>query len=321
MIRFDNNDFIPGADSGSMVFWGGNSNAFKCDIKYFSFDSEGSQQPMIASNHLVSDEFQVSLRFYVKPDGNVRTPSFNMQVLGTDNVVYSISGVDWGCDVESCVDNWSTRSLNASSRFNIFPGNISGRTCPDGGAYAGCDQRVAGFDASIGASMQTWFEGAYSNAMFGEGASVVAVGLNQGSYQNLCYFGFDWIEASVYLGGQRVHFNAPGTLSEVPAAPNFPSVSSVADEEQQFQVSWNIPNDGDESISGYVVQCISLDGGGVRTATVHGRTETSRLIGNCGSDTANGPLVSGATYNCRVIAVSSAGSSGQSQPSLPFTIP
>ena len=321
MIKFDANDLIPGADDGSVVFWGGFSNGFKTDMRYASFDRNGQIVPMLAASHLLSDQFTVSVHMNVKPSPTSRTPAFGIYIKGTDGLFYTFSGIDWGCNDVTCIDNWSTRTIDATNNYNLF--TSEGRRCPDGGPDNNdnpCYERVPGYISSFGAPMDVWSEGFYGEQIFGEGAFIFSQGLNIGSWQRQCYVGFDWIQSSLYLDGLKVHFNAPDTVPNPPEAPVFPETAAVDGNPSQYEILWDLPDDGDDTISGYMVHCVSIDGGGIRVATVPSRTVTKRIIGNCGSDTMNGPLVSGATYVCTVTAIGEASSSGQSQPTSPFTI-
>ena len=320
MIRFSNSDGFDdiASNNGYMSFWGGNSNSFKSEATFTAFDSSGSLQKVMASSHLLSNDFFISLRFYVKPDSTERVPSAGIFIVGTDGGFYTFSGIDWGCDADPnpCVNTWSESTIERSKRFNLFiPGQ--GRRCPNGNVGdAQCEIDVPGFSASYGATPEQWQNGVYGDKIFGNGAYVFSIGLNIGSYQRNCYFAFDWLETSLYADGLRVNFNAANTVPSAPSRPNFPLASPISN--MEYEISWAVPQDS--SINGYLVRCISVDGGGIRVAKVTSGSVGKRTIGNCDASSKNGPLVPGATYTCTVISSGTAASSGVSQTTLPFSV-
>lgn len=164
-----------GVMSLSGTIGGSDANYGKSSVRYYNGGvvAAGSALSTISSN----------FRWYMDAQPTSRTPAFNLLVLGSNSLVYSLSWVGSG----SVMNAWNQSTLDANSDgWRIYNNGAPGST----GSTFTMSALLA--DATYG--------GILSNG------AIVGVGFNIGSYQRNCIVGIDWLETSLLNGGDRIDF-------------------------------------------------------------------------------------------------------------------
>lgn len=176
-------------DSGVMslsgTIGGSDANFGKSSVRYYNGG-------VIASGSALSN-ISSTFRWYMDAQPTSRTVAFNMLVMGSNNLVYSLAWLGNGAQMNS----WNEFSLNANTDgWRIYGNGAPGSS----GASFSMTSLLA--DATYGSLLSN--------------GSVIGVGFNIGSYQRNCIVGIDWLETSLLNNGNRIDFGTvptPGALA------------------------------------------------------------------------------------------------------------
>jgi hypothetical protein len=188
-LYFTDSGSASGGGSGVMVMDGTSANAGKTSVRYYG---NGSGIGTLNSS------FTSTFRWYMDPYPTSRTVALNLSVVGSDNLIYSLSWLGTGAQMNA----WQTFSVDSST---------------DG-------WRIYGNGAPGSNGLSFTLSSLLADATYGSilsGASVIGQGFNIGSWQRQCRVGIDWLESSLINGGDRVDFGvipAPGAVALLGAA-------------------------------------------------------------------------------------------------------
>ncbi|MFM1831293.1 MAG: hypothetical protein RLZZ558_1633 [Planctomycetota bacterium] len=180
----DSGSAAGGESGGVMVLDGTSANLGKTSVRYYG---NGTGIGTLNSS------FTSTFRWYMDPYPTSRTVALNLSVVGSDNLIYSLSWLGTGAQMNA----WQTFSVDSSTDGWRIYGN--GAPGSNGNSFT-LSSLLA--DATYGSILS--------------GASVIGQGFNIGSYQRNARVGIDWLESSLINGGTRVDFGvipAPGAIA------------------------------------------------------------------------------------------------------------
>jgi len=189
-LYFTDSGSVSGGGTGVMAMDGTVANLGKTSVRYYG---NGTGIGTLNSS------FSSSFRWYMDPYSTSRTVALNLMVLGSNNLVYSLSWLGTGATANS----WHTFNVDATTA----PVTDNGWRVYNNGA--------PGSAAGAAKSLNDWLNDPTYGSILNN-ATVLGQGFNIGSYQRFCRVGIDWVESSLINSGDRVDFGmvpAPGAAA------------------------------------------------------------------------------------------------------------